>query len=281
MKTLLVFGQSGQLARALAAEAPMYGCAVICAGHERGDLAARPQAAVEIIAAEKPGLVINAAAYTAVDLAEKEEEKARAINALAPELMAKECGNQNIPFIHVSTDYVFDGRAGRPYVESDTPHPLNAYGRTKLEGEQRVLSVRPQAMVVRTSAVYERGGKNFVDTIRRLVKEKNSLRVVNDQIVSLTRARTLARQLLVLAEQPEGGLYHATAQGEAAWFAIAGVIRDHENAACELVPITTVEYGAPADRPRYSVLDNARLRLRGLDRMHHWREDLMEYLDGG
>src|SRR6266481_6110945 len=190
-----------------------------------------PRAIARMIAAQPWSAVINAAAYTDVDRAESQEPDAFAVNAEAPTRLAAETGRRGIPFVHISTDYVFDGRKGAPYIEQDDVAPLNAYGRSKLAGERGVRAANPQHVIVRTSWVYSPFRRNFVRTILRLAAERERLTVVADQRGCPTAARDIAQAWLVIANrcalQPElmpHGIYHFAGAGEASWFEFASAI---------------------------------------------------------
>jgi dTDP-4-dehydrorhamnose reductase len=220
--------------------------------------------------------VINAAAYTAVDAAETDEETAFAVNAVGPGLLAAACARHDVPLIHVSTDYVFPGDATRPYEPSDETGPKSAYGRTKLAGEQRVLAGTDRSWVVRTAWVYGAGGGNFVKTMVRLEKEREVLSVVDDQRGSPTWSLHLAAGLLELARaQPEQRVLHATGGGETTWFDFTRAIFEELGADPERVkPCGTADFPRPAPRPAYSVLSGQAWQDAGLTPLAPWREAL-------
>jgi dTDP-4-dehydrorhamnose reductase len=224
-----------------------------------------PESLRPVVRGLHPDVVVNAAAYTAVDQAERQQELAAAINAVAPGVLAEEAERLGSLFIHYSTDYVFDGSATAPYRESDSPAPLSVYGRTKLEGEQRIARVGGRSVILRTSWVYSPYGQNFLLTMRRLFAEREVVRVVRDQRGAPTTAHMLASATkLVIDAEPDAercGLYHCTAAGETTWhgFAVAILALCGSSARCrEVVPIATAEYPTPARRPAYSVLDCTR-----------------------
>lgn len=216
-----------------------------------------------------PDAVVNAGAYTAVDRAESEPELVRRINADAPGMIGALLAGSGVPIVHYSTDFVFAGDATRPYREDDPTGPLSVYGETKLGGEQSLLASGANAVVLRTSWVYGVRGHNFLLTMRRLFREKDELRVVDDQIGAPTWSRMLAEvtaQVLhrilrgdVTAAQARG-IYHATGGGETSWYGFARAILTASGETCNLLPIPTSEYRSPAKRPAYSVLDNSKLR---------------------
>ena len=280
----LVTGAGGQLGRALVASAPA-GVEVIAATRSELDLT---DAAVigNRVAATAPHLVINAAAFTAVDRAESERELAHRINAAAAGHLAaaaKSCGAR---MIQVSTDFVFEGSRPTPYAPDAATHPLSVYGSTKLEGEHRVLSALPEsAIVLRTAWVYAATGSNFLLTMLRLMREARPVRVVADQVGTPTAAASVAEAIWALAARRElHGIFHWTDAGVASWYDFAVAIAEEGRAAglpcgqAEVTPIPTSEYPTPARRPAYSVLDcRSTVAATGL-RPKHWRARLREVL---
>ena len=218
------------------------------------------------VRAARPTVVINAAAYTAVDRAESEPDVAHAVNAVAPGVLAEEAARLGALFVHYSTDYVFDGTKGAPYVETDIAAPLGEYGRSKLEGERRVLAAGGRSVILRTSWVYGPRGNNFLLTMLRLFAERDEVRVVDDQIGAPTTARYLAEATLRVVEAAPAaaacGLYHVTAGGRTSWcgFARRSLELDRRPAkrCARIVPIATSAYPTPARRPAWSVLDSSR-----------------------
>ena len=247
------------------------------------------QAIVNLIAAEPWSAVINAAAYTEVDRAEREEAAAFAINAAAPSRLAVETGRRGMPLVHISTDYVFDGRKGEPYVEQDEVAPLNAYGRSKLAGE-RAVAANPRHIILRTSWVYSPYRKNFVKTILRLTAERDTLSIVADQRGCPTVARDVAKACFEIALQcaaaPERtpyGVYHFAGEGEATWFefatAIVNLAGDRLGRSPQILPIKTSEYPTPAARAADTRLDStAVFRAFGV-KPRPWRQALQETID--
>ena len=232
-----------------------------------------------VAAAVEPGsVVINAAAYTAVDAAETDEERAAAVNGTGPGVLAAVCADKGAHLVHVSTDYVFAGDATEPYRVDAPTGPRTAYGRTKLAGEQAVLAALPSAHVVRTAWVYTGDGNDFVATMRRLERERDTLRVVDDQRGCPTYARDLADALLELAGRAAGvpgGILHATNTGEATWFDLARAVFAEIGADPERVhPCSSDEFVRPAPRPAYSVLDGGAWAQAGLTPLRPWREAL-------
>ncbi len=265
MKILLT-GKNGQLGweleRALAPLGEL-------AAYDRTNLdLAKPDQIAAAVSSVKPDIIVNAAAYTAVDKAESEPETAFAVNAIAPGLLAEGAKRAGALLIHYSTDYVFDGTKEMPYVEKDPPNPLNVYGRSKLAGEQAISDVGGRYLILRTSWVYAPRGRNFLLTIRGLLKEKDELRVVSDQIGAPTSAGALAnataellRQRTPTALDDALGTYHVTAAGHTSWHGFALEIARLEGAPREtrVVPIASSEYPLPARRPKNSRLSNEKL----------------------
>ncbi|AYH06440.1 dTDP-4-dehydrorhamnose reductase [Pectobacterium parmentieri] len=210
----------------------------------------------------KPDAIVNAAAYTSVDKAESEPELAEKINVTGPKYLAIVASKQGIRLVHVSTDYVFDGNASEPYNEDSATNPLSVYGKTKLAGEQAVTKVSPEAMIVRTAWVFSEYGTNFVKTMLRLAKERDTLNIVNDQRGCPTYAGDLAQAIISLLEKnAEGGIYHYCGDEEVSWYEFAEEIfkvaskRNAISSAPILTAISTEEYPTPAKRPKYSTLD--------------------------
>ena len=230
----------------------------------------------------KPEVIINAAAYTQVDKAEEEVDLAYAVNANGPENMAlwvKENGGR---LIHISTDFVFDGKKSRPYVETDTPNPLNVYGKSKLEGEKRVQAIIPDhSVIVRTSWLYSNEGVNFYNTILRLLEERDTINVVADQIGSPTRAATLADAIWrIFAIEEVIGIFHWANRGEISWYDFAQAIREKAllqgvlQRSASIFPIQSEQYLARSIRPEYSVLNCKKLTDKLVSPDKNWLEDL-------
>jgi dTDP-4-dehydrorhamnose reductase len=233
-------------------------------------------AVARAVAAVVPSVIVNAAAYTAVDAAETDEAAAFAANASAPAALAVAAANAGAKFVQVSTDYVFAGDATVPYDEAAATDPKSAYGRTKLAGEQAVLDALPDAYVVRTAWVYGASGPNFVKTMAKLERERETVSVVDDQRGSPTWSRDLARGLVELGSSgAAGGIYHCTNTGETTWFGFTRAIFEELGADPErVVPTTTAAFPRPAPRPAYSVLGNRRWIEAGLDPLPQWRAAL-------
>ena len=224
----------------------------------------------------QPDFFINCAAYTAVDKAEEEKELATEINGTAVGEIAKLCEKEKCRLVHISTDYVFDGLADKPLKESDRVDPVNAYGESKLLGEQLALHNDPGAMIIRTSWVYSSYGKNFVKTMMRLMKEKESIGVVNDQMGSPTYAADLAEAILqvIASGKWTPGIYHYSNDGVISWFDFAVEIKNLINTSCLVTPITTAQFPTPARRPAYSVLDKTKIQNTFNLPLKDWKESL-------
>lgn len=297
-RAILLIGVTGQIGWELRRTLAPLG-QVTAAGRETIDLA-DPDRTRRAIREAEPSLIVNAAAYTAVDRAEEEESLATAVNGTAPGIMAEEAKRLGIPLIHYSTDYVFDGAGNvangtpRPYREDDRPAPVNAYGRSKLVGEQAIRSIGPRHLILRTSWVYASRGANFLRTVRRLSAERDELRIVGDQIGSPTWARMVAEataQIIAASDAcgPEafapqsaapGGVYHLSAAGSTSWHGFAAAIVEADAAAGRgnapaVTAIATRDYPLPATRPAYSVLDNSAIGKAFGIALPEWKSQLV------
>ena len=285
MKILLT-GINGQLGHELQQTLAPLG-EVVGVGRTTMDLS-QPDQILRVIDAVQPDLIVNPAAYTAVDRAETEPELAYAINVFAPQTIAQAAQRLQVPLIHISTDYVFDGQKNTPYTETYPPNPLGAYGRTKLAGEEGVRQNCDRSLILRTAWVYSAYGKgNFVKTMLRLGSERLEIRVVADQVGTPTWARDLAEAIAAIALiEPESGttIYHFTNSGVASWYDFAVAIFEEAEAigfplkVQQVVPITTSEYPTPAQRPAYSVLGNQKITAILGTYPPHWRTSLRRML---
>lgn len=272
---VLVTGAGGQLGGALHRTAPAW-AEVNAIGSEDVDLTDAAMLNARL-AVEAPDLVINAAAYTAVDRAESEEALARAINADAVRIMVEAMAGAGGKVVHVSTDYVFDGTSSAPYAPDAQRNPQSAYGRTKAKGED---VLRPEDLLVRTAWVYEAGGANFVRTMIRLMKEREELGVVADQIGAPTWATSLASTIWGLVEKDASGTFHHSDAGVASWYDFAVAIAEEAHALGLLTriplirPLTTADYPTPARRPAFSLLDCRKTRAALGEEAVHWRTNL-------
>lgn len=280
---ILITGSDGQLGQVLK---PLFADQMIEA-HDRPTLDLEDPAAVGKKFAEfAPDVVINAAAYTAVDKAESDTALADAINHRAAATLAANCAQYGARLFHVSTDFVFDGYSGTPYSTDAPCHPLNVYGKTKLDGELAVLKALPDTgYVIRTAWLYSAFGNNFVKTMLRLMQERPQLKVVADQIGSPTSASTLGNLIrTMILNPPATGIYHCTDAGVASWYDFAVAIQEEALAiglltnTCEILPIPSADYPTPAQRPTYSVLDKTKT-YRSCDMpIIHWRKILRDTL---
>lgn len=274
MDGLLIFGRTGQVACELARLAP----AARRVGRDEADLT-DPAACAALIRAARPAAVINAAAYTAVDKAESDADIARLVNAQAPAAMAAACAELGIPFVHVSTDYVFDGSGDAPRAEDAPTGPLGVYGQTKLDGERAIAAAGGQWAVLRTSWVFSAHGNNFVKTMRRLGRERDCLTIVADQIGGPTPAAGIAAALLAIvramqADPGRGGIYHFAGAPDVSWADFAREIFAQSGLSTQVEDIPTSAYPTPARRPFNSRLDcTAIARDFGISRPD-WREGL-------
>ena len=283
---ILISGKTGQVALELQKHLGGLG-ELIVLGRNDLDLS-KPEQIRAQVRAHRPDLIINAAAHTAVDLAESEPELAFAINGIAPGVFAEEAAALGIPLIHYSTDYVFDGNKPAPYTEDDVPNPLGVYGKSKLAGEQAIAATGADCLILRTSWVYSTHGKNFLLTMQRLLQERPELRVVADQIGAPTWAGTIARSTRLLIERWQAaeagawGVYHLTAQGETSWFGFTQAIAEHLSAqgkpCATLEPIPAIAYPTPAARPQNSRLDCSRLEREWQVAQPTWQNALRECL---
>lgn len=272
---VLIAGAGGQLGRALQACAPSG--AVVTAPPEVIFDITDPEIVERIVTEHCPALVINAAAYTAVDKAELEATAAQRVNVNAVGLLASAARRVGAAFVQVSTDFIFDGTASRPYLPDAAPNPLGVYGRTKLEGEAAAVDLHSAPLIVRTAWVYAAAGNNFVHTMLRLMRERPEVRVVADQIGTPTHAAGLARAVWALAAH--AGIFHWTDAGTASWYDFAVAIQEEAlavgllSAAVPIIPIRTQDYPTPARRPSYSVLDKTNTwAITGP--ASHWRAEL-------
>ena len=269
--TLLLIGADGQVGWELQRTLAPLGQVVRATLDGRWEQAvnlADAESLTRLIRATQPDAVINAAAYTAVDKAESEPDLARRVNGDAPGLLGRLVAERQVPVLHYSTDFVFSGEAECPYREDDEPRPINVYGATKLDGENRLLDSGAPTLILRTSWVYGRYGQNFLLTMQRLLRERDELKVVDDQVGAPTWARLLAEvsaQILYrvlrgdIDLKTQGGLYHVSGGGQTSWWGFAKAIQEASGLSCRLLPIPSRDYPSPAKRPAYSVLDNGRL----------------------
>lgn len=267
---IAVVGSSGQVARALSRAAKSRGAAIVTAGRPDVDIAGADSMR-RFVDTHRPALVINAAAYTAVDKAECDAETARRVNCDGPAALARICHAAGIPLLHISTDYVFDGLKGAAYVEDDLRQPQSVYGTTKAAGEDAIRSALQRHIIVRTAWVYGPDGQNFLKTMLRLAAERDVVRVVAEQHGTPTSADHLAGALLDIAgvvcaagANAPWGTYHVVSRGETTWHGFAAEIfrcvREAGGKVPHLDAISSAEYPTPAERPVYAVLDTCKVR---------------------
>ncbi len=285
MKRILITGKNGQVGWELRRTLAPLGD-VVAFGRDDLDLG-NPDAIRNRIRETRPDIVVNAAAYTAVDAAESDPETAMAVNGTAPGILAEEARKIGAVLVHYSTDYVFDGAAQAPYSENDPPNPMGAYGKSKLAGEKAVQNAGAPHLIFRTAWVYGGRGKNFFLTIQRLIGERTELKVVNDQFGAPTWSRMIAEataQILIQCREvnPKGrmdlssvsGIYHLTCGGQTTWYGFAEEIRSFapaESKTARILPIPTSDYPTPAKRPLNSVLSNNKLADTFGIRLPDWR----------
>jgi dTDP-4-dehydrorhamnose reductase len=230
-----------------------------------------------------PNVVLNTTAYHRVDDCETNADRAYAVNALAVLNLIRVVNDLNGVLVHISTDYVFDGRTETPYTENSAPFPLSVYANSKLAGETLVRTTARKYILIRTCGLYGAAGSqgkggNFVETMLAKARRRESIRVVADQQVTPTYTLDLARQIAVLLRKEQSGLFHMTNEGSCSWYEFARAIFELTGQDADLSPTTTEAYKAPAIRPRFSVLENGRLKELGLNHMRHWRDALAAYL---
>lgn len=276
---ILITGSRGQLGRDLEEVFTKTGeYELTCLGRDELDIT-KPGDVQRAVLTNRPEVIIHAAANTNVDQCELDEDSAYLVNALGARNVAVAAAKAGAKLVYVSTDYVFNGRAERPYTEFDLPDPINVYGKSKLAGEQYVAGLSDQYFIVRTSWLYGRHGRNFVKTMLNLAREKSEVSVVDDQVGSPTYTKDLARFLAELIQTELYGIYHASNSGFCSWFDFARAV--FKLAGLEQIkvrPISTAELNRPAPRPAYSVLDNYCIRLQGLHALRPWEDALREFL---
>ncbi len=281
---VLVTGGAGQVGRAVAAAVP-HGDTAIVIPHAELDIG-NAAAVTEALQASGADWIVNAAAYTAVDRAESEPHRARAINDTAVGVLAQAAAVSGCRLLHLSTDFVFDGRSNTAYRPDDPANPASVYGATKLAGERRALGEGCRAIVLRTAWVYAAAGRNFALTMLKAMREREEVRVVADQIGTPTWAGGIAQAIWgLIDEQAPAGIYHWTDLGIASWYDFAVAIQDEAlergmlARAVPIVPITTSEYPTPAQRPHFSVLDTTATRALIDAPARHWRHQLKAMFD--
>ncbi|GAB3218754.1 dTDP-4-dehydrorhamnose reductase [Algoriphagus aestuariicola] len=281
MNKILVTGSNGQLGSEIKYIASNYSFEFVFTGAAELDITDR-SAVWSFFQSNQFDAVINCAAYTAVDRAETEVERADSVNHLAPRYLAEAAKEFNLKFVHVSTDYVFDGETFRPYSEDSIPNPKSVYGLTKLKGEEAILqSGLTNSAVIRTSWVYSTFGNNFVKTMLRLGAERPEINVVVDQVGTPTYARDLATCILDILPKLSNSkteIYHFSNEGVCSWYDFAKAIMEMKDLVCKVNPIPSIQYPTPAKRPFYSVLDKAKIKSDFNVEIAYWRDSLAQCL---
>ena len=282
-RKILIAGARGNLAREIARAAPS-GCELFPLARADLDIA-NEQAVRDALNQIRPDLVINGAAYNLVDKAESDAESALRINALGPAILARECAARGIPLLHFSTDFVFDGEKLTPYFETDATRPLGVYGASKLAGENIVLAASPRNFAIRVCRLFgpaeENSGKpsgNFPSLMLKLARERNSVRVVNDQVGAPTYTPDLARAVWQLLANADGGLFQLSNAGETSFADLARATFRLANVSCEVEGVSSEEYGTAARRPKYSTMNNLKAHGCGVVPLRDWHEALTEFV---
>ena len=286
LKSILVTGANGQLGNELRELSALHSrCAFTFIDRDELDLCNSEN--IRAYFTDKTiDVIINCAAYTAVDKAESEQALARAINTTAVDTLARIAKEKAISLIHISTDYVFDGKNFKPYSEADTPHPQGIYGQTKLDGEEAMLAINPaNSIIIRTSWLYSSFCNNFVKTMLRLGKEREELGVIYDQVGTPTYAKDLAQVILsiiqhpILKAQKTTEIYHFSNEGVCSWYDFAKTIFELSDIHCTVKPIETIDYPTPAKRPHYSLLNKAKIKKTYEITIPYWKDSLQACLD--
>lgn len=277
MKSILITGADGQLGQSFIEISGKYQDDLKFTFMTKDDLDITDETALaDFFSGKSFDAVVNCAAYTAVDKAESDLENARLVNAYATKLLAEITASQQIPFVHISTDYVFDGTVGTPRLETDVVNPIGVYGQTKLEGEQLALAINPKTIIIRTAWVYSRFGNNFVKTMLRLFNEKTEIGVINDQVGSPTNAVNLADAIAEIISKDHliFGIFNYSNEGQCSWFEFASKIKELRGSAIKINPISTAEYPTPAKRPAYSLLDKSKIKENYQIKILNWEDSL-------
>ncbi len=283
MKKVLIIGPMGQLgADLLRVFRRKEGYEVVPVGRSDMDLC-DINSVLSSLDRHQPDIVINTAGQTDVDGCESDASCAMQLNADGAGYVAEACSSAGVVCVYTSSDYVFDGKKGKPYIETEETNPLNIYGLSKLAGERLVRSKTDRHFIVRTSGLFGFGqqakrGHNFVETMIRLAEGGKRLRIVEDQVLSPTYTFDLASKIAELIKGDSYGTYHITNSGACSWYRFAVSVFDAAGLNPEIISVTSEEYGARAERPRYSVLDNSKLERVGIRKLRHWEEALREYI---
>ena len=279
---VVVIGGNGQLGSDIVSRFRREGVSVRPITHEDVEVS-NPDAVASVTGDLRPRIIVNTAAYHQVPACEASPERAFAVNALGPLYLAKAAEGLGAVLVQISTDYVFDGRKGSPYLEEDVPGPLNVYAASKLAGESFVRAYCERHFIVRTSGLYgevpcRAKGTNFVTMMLRSAGEKAEVRVVDDEVLTPTATVDVARQLWGLVQTAAYGLYHLTNEGACSWYEFAEVIFRERGLRTPLRRASSADFPSPIKRPRYSVLENGRLKALGMNQMPHWRDSLLRHL---
>ena len=278
-----VIGANGQLGMDVLAECERVGSEAAALSHADIDISSL-QSVRSALESTKPGLIVNTAAMHHVENCEKEPARAHEVNALGAQNLSIVARELDAKLVHISTDYVFDGLKQAPYLEGDRALPLNVYGSTKLAGEELIQETGDKYFIMRTSALYgknpcrAKGGRNFIDLMLKLAGERDELTVVNDEFVSPTSTAGLAKQIMTLGQTEHYGLYHATAEGHCTWFEFAKTIFEMSKVRVKLKVAGPNDFPIKVPRPKYSVLENDKLKKLGINTFAPWQDDLAVYL---
>lgn len=280
MKKVVVFGGNSQLAQCLKKVEDFFPTLEIIYFSSKNASIVDVEALTSVFDKHQPQIIINCGAYTAVDLAEDEIEEATRINTDGPRNLAQLCEKHGASLIHISTDFVFEGNHARALTENDETNPLSVYGKTKLDGESEIINNASRYIILRTSWLYSEFGNNFVKTMLRLGKERESLGVVADQLGTPTYAVDLAKVILSIAskEEPEYGVFHYSNEGVASWFDFAHAIFKIANLKLNLEPLSSSEFPTKAVRPAFSVLDKSKIKTQFSIQIPHWQDSLEDCL---
>ncbi|MCF8428764.1 MAG: dTDP-4-dehydrorhamnose reductase [Bacteroidia bacterium] len=284
MKKILIIGAKGQLGSDINTCLRNNNYKTLTPNHEELDIT-NFEKVKEYILKNKPEIIINTAAYHHVDKCEEFPFLATLINSNAPTYISKLCKEINCKFIHFSTDYVFDGAKGKPYVETDLPNPLNVYGKSKYEGEKEILKANDHALIIRVSALYgvnpcrAKNGLNFIQLMLKLASERDEITVVGDEYVSPTATFDIANILPEIIAKDLSGIVHLTSEGACSWYEFAKEIMDYTNTNINIKQVPSSHFPAKTPRPKYSVLENQTLKNNGIKSMPHWRDALHIYLN--
>lgn len=276
MKRVVIFGHKGQLGKDLV---KLFQSEYEVIGYDLPELDITTPEIYKLLDEPAPDLVINSSAYTNVDLAEKEIDKAFLVNEVGARLVADVANQWGAPVVYYSTDYVFDGMQRRPYREDDKPNPLSVYGRSKLAGEKSVIDYNPKYYILRTAWLYGPGGNNFIEKMIARSRTAEKLEVSDDEIGSPTYTWDLARMTMKIVETKEYGLYHATNSGECSRYQWIKTCFEHLNISIPVIPCSRVKFVLPAQRPAYSAMDNRKIKAVINWEIPSWREALIHYLN--